>query len=133
MTKTYLLGAHVVRAYLVQSFSSEWLWVTEKEINTSGVTIGPADPTLQGSAVLGGCQNSTLSTADGQKIIEGIKSPTSRRLTDKTIIGVLGGGVKWSRGCKIAPSDQGQRYATAEHLVRQSLQRVDRPLSLIFA
>ena len=33
----------------------------------SGVTIGPADPALQGGAVFGGRQNSTLATADGEK------------------------------------------------------------------
>ena len=33
----------------------------------SGVTIGPADPTLQGGAVIGGHQNSTLASADGNK------------------------------------------------------------------
>ena len=36
-------------------------------ILSSGVTIGPADPALQGDAVFGGRQNSTLATADGQK------------------------------------------------------------------
>ena len=41
----------------------------------SGVTIGPADLTLHaGGAVLERRQNSTLATADGQKIIGGIKS-----------------------------------------------------------
>ena len=39
---------------------------------SSGVTIGPADPALQGRAVFGGRQNSTLATAEGQKIIGGI-------------------------------------------------------------
>ena len=32
----------------------------------SGVTIGPADLALQGGAVFGGCQNSTLAMVDGK-------------------------------------------------------------------
>ena len=55
----------------------------------SGVTIGPADPALQGGAVFGGRQNSTLATADGQKNFRRYIKPDLATVDgQKKIIGV---------------------------------------------
>ena len=56
---------------------------------SSGVTIGPADPALQGGAVFGGRQNSTLATADGQKNFRRYIKPDLATVDgQKKIIGV---------------------------------------------
>ena len=62
--------------------------LTISRVYFSGVTIGPADPALQGGAVFGGRQNSTLATADGQKNFRRYIKPDLATVDGQKIIGV---------------------------------------------